>query len=185
MSLSSTACFFGRGDYGMKIWGCSLIGIFAGACIGAATEYCINFAYKPTKSIDKKSRLGSLAVIIQVSECRVRCPIVALVGPSNPIEFSRPPPSCTFGECFRCSTPPKALSERTCVFLRGENVFPPSQKCLPPLKTFARPSFGWGLIVLSWWYVSSMFVMCSKSMYSRCARVASRWHSLSPCLSHR
>lgn len=48
-----------------RIWGCTIIGLAAGVAIGSATEYCTSFAYKPTKSIAKKSRLGSSAVIIQ------------------------------------------------------------------------------------------------------------------------
>lgn len=48
-----------------RLWGCVLVGLFAGVMIGTMTEYCTSFAYKPTKSIAKKSRLGSSAVIIQ------------------------------------------------------------------------------------------------------------------------
>lgn len=71
LALVSAGCFFGFNAYGLRVWGCTVIGLFAGVCIGAATEYCTSFAYKPTKSIAKKSRLGSSAVIIQVRANRV------------------------------------------------------------------------------------------------------------------
>eukprot|EP00490_Sorites_sp_Unknown_P000214 CAMPEP_0114682796 /NCGR_PEP_ID=MMETSP0191-20121206/57051_1 /TAXON_ID=126664 /ORGANISM="Sorites sp." /LENGTH=773 /DNA_ID=CAMNT_0001963067 /DNA_START=29 /DNA_END=2347 /DNA_ORIENTATION=+ len=48
-----------------KVWGCVIIGLFAGILIGQVTEYTTSFVYKPTISIAKKSRIGSAGVIIQ------------------------------------------------------------------------------------------------------------------------
>merc|ERR1712032_1293781 len=47
------------------ILGCITIGLIAGETIGICTEYATSFAYKPTISIAKKSRIGSAGVIIQ------------------------------------------------------------------------------------------------------------------------
>lgn len=48
-----------------RLIGCITIGLAAGNAIGYFTEYATSFAYKPTKSIAKKSRVGSAGVIIQ------------------------------------------------------------------------------------------------------------------------
>merc|ERR1719410_1730153 len=47
------------------ILGCVTIGLIAGETIGICTEYATSFAYKPTISIARKSRIGSAGVIIQ------------------------------------------------------------------------------------------------------------------------
>merc|ERR1719361_503165 len=48
-----------------KLWGCVNIGLIAGESIGLFTEYTPSFVHKPTRSIAKKSRVGSAGVIIQ------------------------------------------------------------------------------------------------------------------------
>eukprot|EP01083_Nonionella_stella_P119799 358410_1 len=48
-----------------QVMGTVLIGLAAGLAIGVTTEYCTSFAYKPTISIAKKSRLGPSGVVIQ------------------------------------------------------------------------------------------------------------------------
>merc|ERR1719410_918746 len=55
--FSSSTCYY--------ILGCITIGLIAGETIGICTEYATSFAYKPTISIAKKSRIGSAGVIIQ------------------------------------------------------------------------------------------------------------------------
>ena len=55
--FDSSTCYY--------ILGCITIGLIAGETIGICTEYATSFAYKPTISIAKKSRIGSAGVIIQ------------------------------------------------------------------------------------------------------------------------
>jgi len=55
--FESAVCYY--------ILGCITIGLIAGETIGICTEYATSFAYKPTISIAKKSRIGSAGVIIQ------------------------------------------------------------------------------------------------------------------------
>ena len=49
----------------MENMGCVILGLAAGELIGLFTEYCTSFVHKATKSIAKKSRVGSAGVIIQ------------------------------------------------------------------------------------------------------------------------
>ncbi len=55
--FDSSICYY--------ILGSITIGLIAGETIGTCTEYATSFAYKPTISIAKKSRIGSAGVIIQ------------------------------------------------------------------------------------------------------------------------
>jgi len=55
--FESSTCYY--------LLGCITIGLIAGETIGICTEYATSFAYKPTISIAKKSRIGSAGVIIQ------------------------------------------------------------------------------------------------------------------------
>jgi len=48
-----------------KVFGCNVIGLVAGFCIGQFTEYVTSFEFKPTKTIAKKSKFGPAGVIIQ------------------------------------------------------------------------------------------------------------------------
>lgn len=48
-----------------RLLGSITIGLVAGQLIGYFTEYTTSFSYKPTRSIAKKSRMGSAGVIIQ------------------------------------------------------------------------------------------------------------------------
>merc|ERR1719499_613008 len=48
-----------------QLWGCTIIGLVSGMCIGEFTEYSTSFAHKPTQSIAKKSRFGHAGSIIQ------------------------------------------------------------------------------------------------------------------------
>jgi len=48
-----------------EVWGCMVIGLVAGICIGQWTEYVTSFSYKPTQTIAKKAKFGEAGVIIQ------------------------------------------------------------------------------------------------------------------------
>jgi H(+)-translocating pyrophosphatase len=48
-----------------EIWGCMVLGLVSGICIGQWTEYVTSFSYKPTQTIAKKSKFGEAGVIIQ------------------------------------------------------------------------------------------------------------------------
>jgi len=50
---------------GWAIFGCIIIGLFAGVLIGQATEYCTSYAYAPVKSITDAGKTGPATVIIQ------------------------------------------------------------------------------------------------------------------------
>merc|ERR1719184_395641 len=41
-------------NIGLKLWGCNIIGLFAGVAIGYFTEYATSFTYKPVQTIAKK-----------------------------------------------------------------------------------------------------------------------------------
>jgi H(+)-translocating pyrophosphatase len=68
---SAVACkglvYYGYWEAGaaFKIFGCVLIGLFAGVIIGSATEYCTSFEYYPTQSIALSGHHGHAPVIIQ------------------------------------------------------------------------------------------------------------------------
>jgi K(+)-stimulated pyrophosphate-energized sodium pump len=65
-SIVSCGIFFGFGsEICWRLWGCINLGLVAGEMIGLFTEYTTSFVHKPTKSIAKKSRVGSAGVIIQ------------------------------------------------------------------------------------------------------------------------
>merc|ERR550539_573829 len=48
-----------------EIWGCMVLGLVSGICIGQWTEFVTSFSYKPTQTIAKKSKFGEAGVIIQ------------------------------------------------------------------------------------------------------------------------
>jgi len=50
---------------GFKLWGCNIIGLFAGVAIGYFTEYATSFTYKPVQTIAKKGKTGAATVVIQ------------------------------------------------------------------------------------------------------------------------
>merc|ERR1719320_740544 len=50
---------------GLKLWGCNIIGLFAGVAIGYFTEYATSFTYKPVQTIAKKGKSGAATVVIQ------------------------------------------------------------------------------------------------------------------------
>jgi len=52
-------------ELGWKLFGCIIIGLFAGILIGEATEYCTSYAFQPTKSIMNAGKTGPATVIIQ------------------------------------------------------------------------------------------------------------------------
>lgn len=65
-----------------KIFGCNVIGLVAGFCIGQFTEYVTSFEFKPTKTIAKKSKFGPAGVIIQglgIGMLSTVVPVVILV----------------------------------------------------------------------------------------------------------
>lgn len=66
LSFVSCGILFGwNNSLCYKIWGCIAIGLCCGELIGLFTEYATSQAHKPTKSIAKKSRVGSATVVIQ------------------------------------------------------------------------------------------------------------------------
>merc|ERR1719284_779821 len=65
-----------------KVFGCNVIGLVAGFCIGQWTEYVTSFSFKPTKTIAKKSKFGPAGVIIQglgIGMMSTIVPVVLLV----------------------------------------------------------------------------------------------------------
>merc|ERR1719168_30046 len=65
-----------------KVFGCNVIGLVAGFCIGQWTEYVTSFSYKPTITIAKKSKFGAAGVIIQglgIGMMSTVVPVVILV----------------------------------------------------------------------------------------------------------
>merc|ERR1719284_1990321 len=65
-----------------KVFGCNVIGLIAGFCIGQWTEYVTSFEFKPTKTIAKKSKFGPAGVIIQglgIGMLSTVVPVVILV----------------------------------------------------------------------------------------------------------
>jgi len=65
-----------------KVFGCNVIGLVAGFCIGQFTEYVTSFEFKPTKTIAKKSKFGPAGVIIQglgIGMLSTVVPVVILV----------------------------------------------------------------------------------------------------------
>jgi len=65
-----------------KVFGCNVIGLVAGFCIGQFTEYVTSFEFKPTKTIAKKSKFGPAGVIIQglgIGMLSTIVPVVILV----------------------------------------------------------------------------------------------------------
>ena len=66
LSIVSCGILFGFGsETCWRLVGCITIGLIGGELIGFFTEYATSHAYKPTKSIAKKSRIGSAGVVIQ------------------------------------------------------------------------------------------------------------------------
>lgn len=49
---------------GWKLFGCVIIGLFAGSLIGGATEYFTSYAYQPTKSITNAGSMGGAATVV-------------------------------------------------------------------------------------------------------------------------
>lgn len=57
--------FNGRTNDGWAVFGCIVIGLFAGALIGQITEYFTSYSYWPTQSIAKAGITGPATVVIQ------------------------------------------------------------------------------------------------------------------------
>mmetsp|Transcript_30389 Transcript_30389/g.43084 ORF Transcript_30389/g.43084 Transcript_30389/m.43084 type:complete len:761 (+) Transcript_30389:101-2383(+) len=55
----------GRTKEGLQIFGCIVIGLVAGICIGQVTEYFTSYSYYPVKSITDAGVTGPATVIIQ------------------------------------------------------------------------------------------------------------------------
>merc|ERR1740138_1396235 len=51
--------------FGWKVYGCIIIGLFAGAAIGKVTEYFTSFDFGPVISIKDRARTGPATVVIQ------------------------------------------------------------------------------------------------------------------------
>merc|ERR1719247_2142231 len=57
--------FEDREDEGWYLFGCIVIGLFAGVIVGELTEYCTSYSYFPVQSIMKAGKTGPATVIIQ------------------------------------------------------------------------------------------------------------------------
>jgi len=64
-ALLTCLVILGDTERAWDIWGCNIIGLVSGFCIGHFTEYVTSYSYKPTKTIAKKSKFGEAGVIIQ------------------------------------------------------------------------------------------------------------------------
>jgi len=69
LTVAVTQAFVHTGNWtetiALQVFGCVLIGLFAGMIIGFATEYCTSFEYFPTQSIAHSGMHGHAPVIIQ------------------------------------------------------------------------------------------------------------------------
>ena len=68
IGFSALTMFFffeGREDVGWSIFGCIVIGLFAGVLIGQVTEYFTSYSYWPTQSIAAAGATGPGTVVIQ------------------------------------------------------------------------------------------------------------------------
>jgi len=65
VALSALSCYMLIPGVWYNLWGCVIIGLVAGICIGEATEYATSFAYAPTISIAEAGITGPATVIIQ------------------------------------------------------------------------------------------------------------------------
>uniref|UniRef100_A0A7S4AIL0 H(+)-exporting diphosphatase n=1 Tax=Pseudo-nitzschia australis TaxID=44445 RepID=A0A7S4AIL0_9STRA len=68
IGFSALTMFFffeGREDVGWSIFGCIVIGLFAGVLIGQVTEYFTSYSYWPTQSIAAAGTTGPGTVVIQ------------------------------------------------------------------------------------------------------------------------
>jgi len=69
--------------YGWKVFGCIVIGLFAGVMIGQVTEYFTSYSFWPTKSITEAGITGPATVIIQgLGVGMISCvfPVLIIVG---------------------------------------------------------------------------------------------------------
>merc|ERR1719343_1770028 len=70
-------------EYGWKLYGCILLGLFTGAAIGKVTEYFTSFDFGPVKSIKDRGFTGPATVVIQgigVGMISTVLPTMLLVG---------------------------------------------------------------------------------------------------------
>jgi K(+)-stimulated pyrophosphate-energized sodium pump len=75
--------FEGRTVEGWKLFGCILIGLLAGVCIGQITEYFTSYDYWPTKSITNAGTTGPATVVIQglgIGMLSTVLPVLLLAG---------------------------------------------------------------------------------------------------------
>jgi len=57
--------FEGRETYGWELFGCMILGLVSGLCIGHATEYFTSYEFAPVKSITDAGVTGPATVVIQ------------------------------------------------------------------------------------------------------------------------
>eukprot|EP00636_Phaeomonas_parva_P005910 CAMPEP_0118850826 /NCGR_PEP_ID=MMETSP1163-20130328/509_1 /TAXON_ID=124430 /ORGANISM="Phaeomonas parva, Strain CCMP2877" /LENGTH=794 /DNA_ID=CAMNT_0006783065 /DNA_START=25 /DNA_END=2409 /DNA_ORIENTATION=- len=55
----------GRIEDGMRVWGCTILGLIAGVIIGIMTEYFTSYSFLPTQSISNAGVTGPATVLIQ------------------------------------------------------------------------------------------------------------------------
>jgi inorganic pyrophosphatase len=64
-AVISGTMFEDRETEGWYLFGCIVIGLFAGVIVGELTEYCTSYSYFPVQSIMKAGKTGPATVIIQ------------------------------------------------------------------------------------------------------------------------
>jgi len=64
-AVVSGTMFEDRETEGWYLFGCIVIGLFAGVIVGELTEYCTSYSYFPVQSIMKAGKTGPATVIIQ------------------------------------------------------------------------------------------------------------------------
>jgi K(+)-stimulated pyrophosphate-energized sodium pump len=75
--------FDGRAKVGWEIFGCIVIGLFAGVFIGQVTEYFTSYSYWPVQSITKAGITGPATVLIQglgIGMISTVFPVIILAG---------------------------------------------------------------------------------------------------------
>lgn len=64
-AIVSGTMFDDREKEGWYVFGCIVIGLFAGVVVGELTEYCTSYSYFPVQSIMRAGKTGPATVIIQ------------------------------------------------------------------------------------------------------------------------
>merc|ERR1719221_2376651 len=88
--------------YGWCVYGCILLGLFAGAAIGKVTEYFTSFDFGPVISIKDRGATGPATVVIQgIGVGMISCgpPTVILCAAILACSILSPPTKSAYGVC--------------------------------------------------------------------------------------